>query len=127
MKYLFVISLFLSLLFTQCTESLKNRVPRNATVVADDTLVQVLVDMALMDSYLKNSAFSPKEKSKQSTQLYLGLLTKNQITKARLDSTFSYYRDHFEDFQIIFDSAKKQLERRKIDYKIEVDSLDLKE
>ena len=127
MKYLFVISLFLSLLFTQCTESLKNRVVRNDAVIADDTLAQVLLDIALMNSYLKNSAISPKEKSKQSTQLYLGVLEKNKISKARLDSTYNYYRDHFEDFQIIFDSAKKRLERLKVDYKIEIDSLGLKE
>jgi hypothetical protein len=126
-KYLFIISLFLSLFFTQCTESLKNRVVRNDAVIADDTLVQVLLDIALMNSYLKNSAISPKEKSKQSTQLYLGVLAKNKITKARLDSTYSYYRDHFEDFQIIFDSTKNQLKKLKVEYNIEFDSLEIKE
>ena len=110
-----------------CTDNLNRRVARDSFVIAEDTMMGVLIDMALMEGYLKTSSLTPKKKSEESTQLYLGILNKHKISSERLDSTFAYYRDHLEEMKGLYDRVKDSLENMEASYHFEADSLDIQD
>jgi hypothetical protein len=125
MRRLLFLAFAILLLMLRCTDNLSRRVDRNVAVIAEDTMINVLVDMALMEAYLKVSTMSPKKKNEKSTALYLGIFEKYRINRQRLDSTFAYYRDHLDEMREVYDQVEKKLKILQESYHPEPDSVEV--
>ncbi len=117
-KTAFFVLLILGLSFVRCTENLNKRVKKNTYVIAEDTLTNVLFDIALLEGYLRNTSMAAKEKNRRGTRLYLGILDTYKISTQRLDSSFLYYRDHLDDWEAILDKVQERLEQKEKEYKL---------
>lgn len=117
-KILLLAFLVSGLSFVRCTQNLNKRVERNGYVIADDTLTEVLLDIALMEGYLRETPMAAQEKNRRSTYLYLGILDKYKLSSQRLDSSFAYYRDHLDEWEAILDEVLKRLAQEKEKYKL---------
>lgn len=98
MKYIFYIFLFV-VLFNSCS----NTVDKAKAIIPADSMANILADVHLADATL--SVIMNKEKFTQVDNYYSSVLQKYNISKARLDSSISYYSSRGDEFEKIYEDV----------------------
>lgn len=108
---LFLFSVFI--LMMSCSSKKNKDAPEN--LLSKENMVSVMMDIQLADAAINLSNYGqgnyPNDKQKLFTEIY----SKHKITQKQFEESFTYYVEHPEDFQKIYDDvisglSKKQAE-----------------
>ena len=108
---LFLLPVFI--LMVSCSSNKNKATPEN--LLSKENMVSVMMDIQLADATINLSNYGqgnyPNDKQKLLTAIY----AQHKVTKKQFEESFSYYVEHPEEFQKIYDDvisglSKKQAE-----------------
>jgi hypothetical protein len=88
---------------------------RFGEVIPPKKFVNVLVDVHLADGIAVENMSHAHEQLLDSASLYGSVFKKYGVTRAMFDSTMSFYSEHPEDFQKIYNKVTAKLKRMEDD------------
>jgi hypothetical protein len=84
---------------------------RYGEVITPKKFVSVLVDIHLADGIAVENMSHAKKSPLDSASLYGSVFNKYGVTRAMFDSTMSFYSEHPDDFQKIYNKVTAKLKR----------------
>jgi hypothetical protein len=102
-----------------------NRTSRHY-IIPQKKFVNVLVDIHLADGMAETNMRHDEGYLLDSASLYGSVFNKYGVTRAEFDSTMSYYSEHPDDFQKLYNKVTAKLKRIEDDLKESMEKVDTK-
>jgi hypothetical protein len=101
--------LLMAILALSCSQG------RFGEIIPPKKFINVLVDVHLADGIAVENMSHPKGMLLDSASLYGSVFSKYGVTRTMFDSTMSYYSQHPDDFQKIYNKVTAKLKRMEDD------------
>jgi len=104
--------LFLMLL--SCTSKIEKITPPPDNLIPQNTMVEIIVDLHLMDGVLQSSQKrGDREMESKKYYLYKSILEKYDITREQFESSMEYYQQDLETIDAIYADVVTELSKMK--------------
>ena len=113
MKKLFV-GIFGLLVFFLVMDACKNdrRSPEAYTIIENDKMADVMVDVHLIEATLRNKKISGDSLKKLTNDYYQNLFDKYNISRRDFDSSFAYYENNVGKLNNIYEKVIERLNKK---------------
>lgn len=105
---------FLLLILAACSEE---EAPIPPYVIPEQKMAEVLAEKHLIDAAVNLHLFKDKMEKKDIEALYLEAYKKYHIRQSQFDSSFTYYKNHPQKLDKVYDLVLTELSERKAEEK----------
>ena len=91
-----------------------NNEVKSTVIIPKDSLIQMLKDIHLVDAASKQNFIPNNAVTHYKYQEYKFVLEKHGISKARFDSTLTYYSSKGKEFEALYDDLIKEMKKDEV-------------